>query len=170
MGNDRQLLIDNITQIIRKFDPGYVLNYDILEDYFKAKYKKEENAFSLATYGSSISIILALLGLYALSLFMVQKRTKEIGIRKVNGASEWQITSLLFSTFTKWLAIAFVIAVPIAYYIMNNWLEQFAYRIDIGVLPFVIAGLITGTFSFLTVGRQTWKAANQNPIESLRYE
>ena len=170
MGNDRQLLIDNITQIIRKFDPGYILNYDILEDFFKAKYKKEENAFSLATYGSSISIILALLGLYALSLFMVQKRTKEIGIRKVNGASEWQITSLLFSTFSKWLAIAFVIAVPIAYFIMNNWLEQFAYRIDIGALPFVIAGLITGIFSFITVGKQTWKAANQNPIESLRYE
>jgi putative ABC transport system permease protein len=82
---------------------------------------------------------------------MVQKRTKEIGIRKVNGASEWQITSLLFSTFSKWLAIAFVIAVPISYFIMNNWLEQFAYRIEIGVLPFTIAGFVTVFFALLRV-------------------
>jgi putative ABC transport system permease protein len=151
MGNDQQLLIDNIAQILQKFDPGYIPNYDTLEEFFKAKYKKEENVFSLAAYGSSISIILALLGLYALTLFMVQKRTKEIGIRKVNGASEWQITSLLFSTFSKWLAIAFVIAVPISYFIMNNRLEQFAYRIEIGVLPFTIAGFVTVFFALLRV-------------------
>jgi len=168
---------NNITNTIREakkafklFDPEQVNFHLFIDDRCRNQYQKEERSQILILSSSVLSILLALLGLYALTLFMVQKRTKEIGIRKVTGASEWQITSLLFSTFIKWLLIAFVIAVPIAFYIMHNWLEGFAYRIEIGVLPFIIGGLLTATFSLITVGRQTWKAANQNPIESLRYE
>lgn len=169
-GDDLQQVLEEVTNVIRKFDPGYVLDYTIIEKYNRDKYGAEERSMTFMSYSSIISLVLALLGLYALSLFMVQKRTKEIGIRKVNGATEWQITSMLFSTFSRWLGIAFLIAVPISYFIMKNWLEQFAYRIDIGIIPFIIAGFVTGLFALLTVGRQTWKAANQNPIKSLRYE
>ncbi|NOU59005.1 ABC transporter permease [Marinifilum caeruleilacunae] len=169
-GDNLKQVLAETDRIFQKFDPGYAISYTLIDDFCKSKYKKEEESSELLSYASLISLILAILGLYALSLFMVQKRTKEIGIRKVNGASEWQITSLLFSTFSKWLGIAFVIAVPISYFIMNNWLQQFAYHIEIGPLPFIIAGIVTGLFALITVGRQTWKAANQNPIESLRYE
>ncbi|WP_421919976.1 ABC transporter permease [Marinifilum sp.] len=169
-GDELQQVLEEVTNVIRKFDPGYVLDYTIIKEFNRGKYRAEERSMTFIGYSSIISLVLALLGLYALSLFMVQKRTKEIGIRKVNGASMWQITSLLFSTFSKWLSIAFVIAVPISYFIMKNWLEQFAYHINIDPILFLIAGMITALFALLTVGRQTWKAANQNPVESLRYE
>jgi putative ABC transport system permease protein len=169
-GNDLQQVLEEVTNVIRKFDPGYVLDYTIIEKLNRNKYRSEERAMEFMSYSSIISLVLALLGLYSLSLFMVQKRIKEIGIRKVNGATEWQISSLLFTTFIKWLGIAFLIAVPIAWMIMNSWLKSFAYKVEIGVLPFIIAGLITALFALATVGRQTWKAANQNPVESLRYE
>eukprot|EP01029_Cantina_marsupialis_P011621 TRINITY_DN258_c0_g1_i1.p3 TRINITY_DN258_c0_g1~~TRINITY_DN258_c0_g1_i1.p3 ORF type:complete len:786 (-),score=16.07 TRINITY_DN258_c0_g1_i1:2816-5173(-) len=169
-GENLQQVLEEVSNVIRKFDPGYVLSYTIIEKYNRSKYGAEENSMTFMSYASIISLVLALLGLYALSLFMVQKRTKEIGIRKVNGATEWQITSLLFSTFMKWLMIAFIVGVPIAWYIMSKWLEGFAYKIEIGTLPFIIAGLVTALFALATVGRQTWKAANQNPVESLRYE
>lgn len=169
-GNNLPKVLEETTQVLRKFDPGYVLNYTIIKDFCRNKYASEEESIQLMGYTSIISLVLALLGLYALSLFMVQKRTKEIGIRKVTGASEWQITSLLFSTFIKWLAIAFVIAIPISYYVMQNWLDQFAYHINIGSLPFVFAGMLSAIFALLVVGGQTWKAANQNPVDSLRSE
>lgn len=169
-GDDLQQVLEEVTNVIRKFDPGYVMDYTIIEKLNRNKYRSEERSMEFMSYSSIISLVLALLGLYSLSLFMVQKRTKEIGIRKVNGATEWQISSLLFTTFIKWLGIAFLIAVPIAWMIMNSWLKSFAYKVEIGVLPFIIAGLITALFALATVGRQTWKAANQNPVESLRYE
>ncbi|WP_461631662.1 ABC transporter permease [Labilibaculum euxinus] len=169
-GDNLPNVLKKVTQVIRRFDPGYVLDYTIIEDFCRNKYKSEEDSMQLMGYTSILSFVLALLGLYALSLFMVQKRTKEIGIRKVTGASEWQITSLLFSTFIKWIAIAFVISIPVSYYMMQNWLEQFAYHITIGPLPFVFAGLLTTFFALLVVGGQTRKAANQNPVDSLRSE
>jgi len=163
-------LLPKIKDTFKKTDPERVNFHLFIDDVFRDKYQQEERSQTLTGYSSVLSIILALLGLYSLTLFMVQKRTKEIGIRKVTGASEWQITSLLFSTFIKWLAIAFVIAIPISYFIMQHWLEQFAYHITIGPLPFVFAGLITAIFALLVVGGQTWKAANQNPVNSLRSE
>ncbi|WP_421919977.1 ABC transporter permease [Marinifilum sp.] len=169
-GKDITNTIDEVKKTFNSFDPEQVNFHVFIDDRCRNQYQKEERSHILILSSSALSILLALLGLYALTLFMVQKRTKEIGIRKVSGASMWQITSLLFSTFGKWLLIAFVIAIPIAWYIMQYWLEGFAYRIEIGILPFIIAGIVTGAFALLTVGRQTWKAANQNPIESLRYE
>jgi putative ABC transport system permease protein len=163
-------IIPEIKETFNRFDPERMNYHKLVNEVCRDRYQKEERAELLISYSSILSILLALLGLYALSLFMVQKRTKEIGIRKVNGASVWQITSLLFSAFSKWLGIAYIVAVPIGYFIMKNWLEQFAYRVDIGPLPFLAAGFVTAFFALATVGRQTWKAANQNPVKSLRYE
>lgn len=169
-GNDLQHVLNETRVTIRKFDSGYVLDYIIIEDFSRNKYRNEEESAQLMSYTSILSLILALLGMYALSLFMVQKRTKEIGIRKVTGASILQISVLLFSSFMKWISIAFLISIPICWYVMQKWLEQFAYRIEITPLPFIFAGLITTTFALIVVGGQTWKAANQNPVESLRSE
>jgi len=163
-------IIQEAKEICQQFDPGHKNFHMYVDDRNRNRYKNEERSQSLISYSSILSILLALLGLYTLSLFMVQKRTKEVGIRKVVGASELQITSLLFSNFAKWISIAFVISVPVAWLIMNHWLEQFTYHIEIGILPFVIAGTITFVFALLTVVFQTWRAAIQNPVESLRYE
>lgn len=163
-------IIDCVNNTFKKADDTYILGYTMIEDLCRNRYKSEENAQQLNTYASVLSIILALLGLYALTLFMMARRTKEIGIRKVNGASILQINGILLSSFTHWLLISFVIATPISWWIMNRWLENFAYRITIGPWPFVIAGTTTMLFALITVGWHTWKAANKNPVEVLRRE
>ncbi|MDM8159837.1 ABC transporter permease [Labilibaculum sp. K2S] len=168
--NNMTDLLGKIKDTFKKVDPERVNYHMFIDDVCRDRYQTEERSQILTGYSSALSIILALLGLYSLTLFMVQKRTKEIGIRKVTGASISQISLLLFSNFLKWIAIAFMISIPVSYYIMQHWLEQFAYHITIGPLPFVFAGLLTAIFALLVVGGQTWKAANQNPVDSLRSE
>ncbi|WP_321322264.1 ABC transporter permease [Labilibaculum sp.] len=168
--NNTTDLLNQIKETFKKVDTERVNFHLFIDDVCRDRYQQEERSQILTGYSSALSIILALLGLYSLTLFMVQKRTKEIGIRKVTGASISQISLLLFSNFIKWIAIAFAISIPVSYYMMQHWLEQFAYHIAIGPLPFVFAGLLTAIFALLVVGGQTWKAANQNPVDSLRSE
>jgi putative ABC transport system permease protein len=120
--------------------------------------------------GASLSIFIACLGLFGLASFTVQKRIKELGIRKILGSSQWGIFLLLSSSFAKQILLSFIIAVPIAYYIMNNWLQNFEYRVGIGVGSFLLAGFFTFIVSMLTVSYRTVKAVNSNPIHSLRTE
>jgi putative ABC transport system permease protein len=110
------------------------------------------------------------MGLLGLSLLISQQRTKEIGIRKVNGARVSEILAMLNRDFVKWVAIAFVIATPIAYFAMNKWLENFAYKTSLSWWIFALAGLLALGIALLTVSFQSYKAATKNPIESLRYE
>ena len=117
-----------------------------------------------------IAIAIASLGLFGLSLFMSRQRTKEIGIRKVNGARISEVLLMLNRDFVKWVAIAFVIATPIAYFAMNKWLENFAYKTELSWWIFALAGLLALGIALLTVSFQSYKAATKNPIESLRYE
>jgi putative ABC transport system permease protein len=104
-------------------------------------------------------------------IFLISlKRTKEIGIRKVNGAKIWQVMTMLNRDFIKWVAIGFVIATPIAYYAMNKWLQNFAYKTELSWWIFALAGLLALGIALLTVSWQSWRAAKRNPVESLRYE
>lgn len=169
-GNNLKDIILKIKDTFKQFDPEQTNFSMFIDDLCRNQYQQEEQSQMLTTYSSGLSILLALLGLYALTLSMVQKRTKEIGIRKVNGANIIQISSLFLKTFSKWILIAFLVAIPIAWYSMTIWLENFTYRIDMGMAPFLIAGIATLLVACLTVGLQTWKAANRDPIESLRYE
>jgi len=98
------------------------------------------------------------------------ERTKEIGIRKVNGAKIWEVMALLNKDFVKWVAIAFVIATPIAWYAMNKWLQNFAYKTELSWWIFALAGLLALGIALLTVSWQSWRAARRNPVEALRYE
>ena len=125
---------------------------------------------SLYVYFTIIAIFIACLGLFGLALNSTQQRVKEISIRKINGAKISEVLMMLNKDFVKWVVIAFVIATPIAYYAMNKWLENFAYKTSLSWWIFALAGLLALGIALLTVSFQSWKAATKNPVESLRYE
>ena len=116
------------------------------------------------------AIIISCLGLFGLASFLTEQRTNEIGIRKVLGASESGIVYLLSKQFTKWVLIANIFAWPAAYFVMNQWLRSFAYRINIGIWVFLLSGMLAAGIALFTVSFQALKAARANPIDSLRYE
>jgi putative ABC transport system permease protein len=124
----------------------------------------------LANVFSILCIIVACMGLLGITLFMLEKRTKEIGIRKVNGARISEVLVMLNRDFVKWVAIAFVIATPIAWYAMHQWLQNFAYKTNLSWWIFALAGLLALGIALLTVSWQSWRAARRNPVEALRYE
>ena len=150
--------------------PNSPIDYNFLNKSLDALYKSEEKSSTLFSWFSALSIAIACLGLYGLVLYTAERRTKEIGIRKVLGASMPEILRLLTSEFIRWVVIANVIAWPLAYFIMNKWLQNFAYRINIGVWIFVASGLVALMIALATVSLQALRAATANPVESLRYE
>ena len=124
----------------------------------------------LASVIAVLAIILASMGLLGMASFIIAGRTKEIGLRKVNGATVSEIMTMLNITFVKWMVISFVIATPIAYYAMSKWLESFAYKASLSWWVFVLAGIISLVIVLVTVSGLTYRAARRNPIDSLRYE
>jgi putative ABC transport system permease protein len=116
------------------------------------------------------AIVICCMGIFAMSMFACQRRIKEIGIRKVNGAKVSEVLAMLNRDFVKWVAIAFVFATPVAYYVMNKWLESFAYKTPLSWWIFALAGLLALGIALLTVSWQSWRAATRNPVEALRYE
>ncbi|MFP4556602.1 MAG: ABC transporter permease [Bacteroidales bacterium] len=146
------------------------LNYWFHDEVLEKHYTKDQQAKRLLLVLTFIAIAIACVGLYAISFFSILKRTKEIGIRKVNGAKIWQVMLMLNMDFVKWVAIAFVIATPIAYYVMDKWLQNFAYRTPLSWWVFALAGLLALAIALLTVSWQSWRAARRNPVEALRYE
>lgn len=154
----------------KEFGQSKPLEYTFFDESFDDMYRSEIRAGKVFTVFAVLSIIIACLGLFGLAAFTAEQRTKEIGIRKVLGSSISQIIFLLSQEFVRWVIISNIIAWPIAYYIMNKWLEDFVYRIDINLLYFLLAGLVTLIIAILTVSFQSIKAAVANPIKSLRYE
>jgi putative ABC transport system permease protein len=133
-------------------------------------YQKEERFASTIGFFALLAVVISCIGILGLAIFSSERRTKEIGIRKVNGAKIWQVMLMLNMDFVKWIAIAFVIATPIAYYAMDKWLQNFAYRTPLSWWVFALAGLLALSIALLTVSWQSWLAARRNPIEALRYE
>jgi len=117
-----------------------------------------------------IAILIACFGLFGLISYTTMQKTKEIGIRKVNGATVYEIVRMLNKDFVSWVAIAFVIASPIAYYSMSKWLQNFAYKTELSWWIFALAGVVALLIALITVSWQTFKAARRNPVEALRYE
>jgi putative ABC transport system permease protein len=116
------------------------------------------------------AIVICCLGILAMSLFASQRRIKEIGIRKVNGARISEILTMLNSEFVKWVGISFLIACPVAWYAMHKWLQSYAYKTGLSWWIFVLAGIMALGIALLTVSWQSWRAATRNPVEALRYE
>ncbi|MGH7456570.1 MAG: ABC transporter permease, partial [bacterium] len=154
----------------REIAPGKPFDYYFLDEDFDRQYRAEERWAQIVSYATLFAIVIACVGLFGLSALAVTKRTKEIGIRKVLGASVAGVVSLLASDFLKLVALANLIAWPIAWYAMNQWLQNFAYRIDIGWWMFALAGGLALLIAFITVSTQAIKAALANPVEALRYE
>jgi len=153
-----------------QFVPHYPFEYYFLDEDLDNLYKTEEKMGSIFGYFSSLAIFIACLGLFGLSAFMTARRTKEIGIRKILGASIPNIVRLLSKEYILLVAISNVIAWPIAYFYMNRWLNSFAYQIDVHVLYFILAGFFALLVAVLTVSVQAIRSARHNPVDSLRYE
>jgi putative ABC transport system permease protein len=145
-------------------------DYNFLDEAFDAQYRSEQRLGSIFSIFAALSIFIACLGLFGLSAFMAEKRTKEIGVRKVLGASVYNLASLLSKDFLQLVLIASVIAFPVAWYVMNKWLQDFAYRIDISWWVFIMAGLVAAVIALLTVSFHAIRAAIANPVKSLRTE
>lgn len=152
------------------FSPEYPFNYSYLDDIFDRAYQNDLKTAQLAQWFTALAILIACLGLYGLATHKVQQRVKEVGVRKVLGASVLHIIRLLSEDFLKLLLIAFAISAPVSYYIMNNWLTEFAYHVSIGALTFVAALLMMIVISGLSVGYRTYRAAISNPVDALRDE
>jgi putative ABC transport system permease protein len=150
--------------------PGIPFGYESIEEKYNAAYGAEKKVSRITGIFSMLAMFLSLLGIYALSTLESEKRTKEIGIRKINGAKVTEILTLLNWDFLKWVALAFLIACPVALLIIEKWLHQFAYKTDISLWIFVLVGLTAVCTATLTVSRQSWRAATRNPVEALRYE
>jgi putative ABC transport system permease protein len=169
-GESPDNVIDAISTSWDKQVPGEPLQYSFLDEDFDALFRAEQRLGTVFTVFTAIAIFIACLGLFGLAAFMAEQRTKEIGIRKVMGASLWGVTSLMSKEFVKLVIIAFVLAIYPAYYAMDQWLAGFANRIDIGIFIFAISGIVAIFIAWLTVSYQSLKAARANPVESLRYE
>lgn len=150
--------------------PGYTFESFFLNTDFDTQYRTEERLMQIFGTFATLAILIACLGLFGLAAFTAQQRTKEIGVRKVLGASLGGIIFLLSKEFTRLVLIAVVVAAPASYFAMDFWLEAFPYRIDIGVSTFVVAGVLSLLIAWLTVSYQSIKAALVNPVQSLRYE
>jgi len=150
--------------------PAMPFEYKFLDESFDEQYLAEQRLGKIFLIFSVLTIFIACIGLLGLAAFATEQRTKEIGIRKVLGASVPNLVALLSKDFSKWVLLANLIAWPLAYFAMNEWLENFAYRIDIGWTVFALAGAIAFLIALMTVSIQAIKAALANPIESLRYE
>ena len=160
----------SIEKTFKKYSPAYPFDYSFLDEVFANEYRTETIIGRLSLIFTTIAILISCLGLFGLAAYSAAKRTKEIGVRKVLGASVSNIVALLSEDFIKLVAIAFVIAVPVAYFIMHRWLQDFTYRINISWWIFILAGIAAILIALITVSFQSIKAAMANPVKSLRTE
>jgi putative ABC transport system permease protein len=167
---DQRQLTDIITKEWKIMFPNETLKFiNVKEEYFK-NYIEEQRLSKIIGIFSVLAILLSLLGLFGLIAFYFERRVKEIGIRKINGARVTQILAMLNKDFVLWIAAAFLVACPVAAYFMHNWLKTFAYKVQLSWWVFALAGIFILAITLLTVSWQSWRAATRNPVEALRYE
>ncbi|MDO3628075.1 ABC transporter permease [Mucilaginibacter sp. BT774] len=169
-GADLKNTVANITSVWKKYSPDQPIRYTFLDEEFANMYKDIQQTGSIFTSFAVLAIIIACLGLFALSAFMAEQRSKEIGVRKVLGATVTNITTLLSMDFVKLVLIAIAIASPIAWYGMTKWLQDFAYKVPISWWIFALSGFMAIAIALITVSFQSIKAALMNPVRSLRSE
>lgn len=145
-------------------------SYQFFSDKLNQNYAREHQQGRMLLFFTVLAIVIAVMGVFGLVALSTEQRTKEIGIRKVNGAHSDRIVRMFCREYLVWVGIAFVVACPVGYWLMSNWLSEFAYQTPISWWLFLLAGLLTAAITLLTVIGQTWRKASQNPVESLRYE
>jgi ABC-type antimicrobial peptide transport system permease subunit len=169
-GADLHTTLSKVESVLKVQNPGYPFEYKFVDEEFDKLFKSEMLIGKLSRIFAGLAIFISCLGLFGLAAYTAERRTKEIGIRKVLGASIAGIAALLSKDFLKLIIISFVIAFPIAWYYMNIWLQDFAYRININWVVFFAAGLGAIVIALLTISYQAIKAAIANPVKSLRAE
>ncbi|PZX55620.1 ABC transporter permease [Algoriphagus chordae] len=162
--------IKSIEALYSKFDPEFLMEYRFLDEDYQSLYVSEQRVATLSQYFAGIAILISCLGLFGLATFTVERRAKEIGIRKVLGASEFKIVSILSSDFAKMVLVAILIALPLSFFIAQEWLAGFAFKIGLKWWFFIGAGVLTMLIALLTVSFQSIRAALMNPVESLKSE
>ncbi len=167
---DMSQVITAANDVHEKFDDRSPMEYHILADQLEIFYEDEKKAGMIFQMGAGLSIFVACLGLFALASFTASKRKKEMGIRKILGADHTSLFLLLSSTFAKQVGIAFLIASPLAFYMMSNWLDAFEYHASLGVGTFLLAGIMAFTVALLTVSYRSIRVIKSNPVESIRQE
>jgi len=162
--------IDYIGRLWKEYFKFEIINYKFYDEWYDSIFKKDERFASAISVFAFLAICISCMGILGLAAYTAERRTKEIGIRKVSGASVGQIMFLLNKDYFKWLAVSYVIACPVAFYLMRQWLNEFAYRTDIGWFVFVLSGVISFAVALLSASGLTWRASVKNPADSLRYE
>ena len=168
--SDASSSINKINEICKNIYPDQIFDFRLLDMQLEQLYQSDKKTFHLMGYFAILAIILASMGLFGMASYIITSRMKEIGIRKVNGATVSEIMNMLNLGFIKWIAISFVIATPLAYYVILRWLENFAYRTSIPWWVFVVTGLISYIITMVTIGFQSYRAATVNPVETLKSE
>jgi putative ABC transport system permease protein len=169
-GKDFSKVLQVLEDQWKKLVPQIPFQYEFLDEHYEAIYNNEKQTRSLLYIFAGIAIFISCLGLFGLASFMADRRTKEIGIRKTNGASTSSILRLLSIDFTKWVLLANIIAWPLTWMAMKKWLEDFAYRVDIPIWVLLVAGFIAFVIAVATISYHALRASRQNPSMSLRYE
>ncbi len=167
---DLPALINSIESEWKKFNMEKTFEYFFLDESFNAQYKSEESLAKVIGLFTILAIMISCIGLLGLVSYVATQRQKEIGVRKVNGATISEILIMLNKDFIKWVGIAFILAVPISFYAMNKWLEGFAYKTSLSWWLFALAGAFALIITLITVSLQSWQAARKNPVDSLRDE
>jgi ABC-type antimicrobial peptide transport system permease subunit len=162
--------LKQIEAVFRQRSPDYPFRYLFYDEAFNRQYVSERQLGTLFNAFGLLSIFISCLGLFGLASYTAEQKTKEIGVRKVLGASVPGIITLTTKEFLKWVALAHLIGWPVAYFVMSQWLREFAYRVGIGPIIFALSAGLTLLVALLAVGYQAVKAAFANPVDSLRYE
>jgi ABC-type antimicrobial peptide transport system permease subunit len=169
-GNNIEKVLSGMQNIMKKDNPAYPFDYRFVEDQFNQKFLSEALVSKLARVFASLAIIISCLGLFGLASYTAERRTKEIGIRKVLGASISGLAGLLSGDFLKLVILSCIVAFPLAYLAMQKWLKNYQYHIDINWWVFIVAGVVAILIALVTVSFQSIKAALANPVKSLRSE
>ena len=159
-----------IENLYKRYNPGFPFTFNFLDEAYQKQYETETRTATLSGYFAGLAILISCLGLFGLAAFTAQKRQKEIGIRKVIGASTAGIAAMLSKDFLKLIGIALLIAFPVSWWMMNNWLQSYVYRIDIRLSTFLLSGALIFIVTLIAIGVQTVKAALAAPVKSLRTE
>jgi putative ABC transport system permease protein len=162
--------VESVQKTWNKMAPDSPFNYFFYDNFYDQLYRKESQFGKIIFIFSTIAILIACMGLFGLAAYFSERRTKEIGVRKVNGATIAEIMTMLNTKFIGWVILAFILATPVAWYVMHKWLQTFAYKTELSWWIFCLAGIIALVIALITVSWQSLRAATRNPVESLRYE
>jgi len=166
----RSETIDFIKKQWTELFPGIPFGFESVDEKFRNAYGEEQKLARITGVFTILALFLSILGIVALSILAVERRIKEIGIRKINGAKTAEVIAMFNKDFIIWIMVAFAIGCPIAFYVINRYLQNFAYKTFLSWWVFAIAGMIVIGLAIIIVSWQSWRAATRNPVEALRYE